>query len=223
MTATIATTTPKTRRTVSIPAVAGITYAGAWIVGIAVHPNSPAIDATAQEVAQHYATNGGAGVAQEVFAHGIAGVALVTVAWGVRALALRRNQRRTGDVLLGAAITAGALSLVQMTLGMFLAITASSAHADRADALFDAMNRIDGVKMIALGATVVAGIVLAHRNVLPRWLSIVGDLTVLSLVPSAIAYLTLNANLAVAAAPALLGLLVWFVGAGIVAGRADRH
>jgi hypothetical protein len=223
MTAAITTTAPQTRRSLSIPAIAGITYVAAWVVGIAVHPDGPAIDASAQQVAQHYADNGAAALGMELLAHGVAAVALVTVAGAVRRLAVRRNQRTTGNVLFGAALTAGVLSLVQMTLGIVLATTASVAHPDRADALFDAMNRVDGVKMIALGATVVAGIALAHRSVLPRWLSIVGDLTVLALVPAAYGYLTLDGGIADAAAIALLGLLVWFCGAGIVAGRANQQ
>ena len=43
-------------------------------------------------------------------------------------------------------------------------------EAGRAGTLFHLINRMDGAKMLALAALAVAGVGLARRALLPRWL-----------------------------------------------------
>jgi hypothetical protein len=183
--------------------VAGLAYVGAWITGLAVNPSGPALDAERHVVVSHYADHAGQAAAQSLLVHGVAAAALGIVVLTVT--------RRAGsrDLLLArfAGMTAVGLSLMQMVLGL-LAAGDSSAAPSR----FEALSRIDGLKMVALATFVTATLTLVRRQLLPRWLGGVGVVLVAALVPAAIGYLTMSATLAVAAAPALLLLLVFVAG-----------
>lgn len=199
--------------------LAGPAYVATWIAGLAVASTSVAMDAEPAEVVRHYAEHGGTALTQSLLVHGAAAVALVTVADAVRRATMGTG-RRAARAGFTAAAVAGGLSLVQMVLGIVLATGAVGAdEPERAATLLDLVNRTDGLKMVALGAFVGAGVLLARRNLLPRWLAPVGVVTVALLMPAALAYVTLNASLAVAAGPALLGLLVWVCAAGLAATR----
>ena len=73
--------------------------------------------------------------------------------------------------------------------------------------------------MLALAVLGAAG---AAMRPLPRWLRYTGIVLALALTASGVVYLLLLASLAVAAGPALVLLLLFITGGGIITGRQDR-
>ena len=140
-----------------------------------------------------------------------AGLAIVSIA-------LARAARRSGAaaaarVALIAGVAAALISLLQFALGAVLAGTASPGTAHL---LYDAVNRLDGVKMLALA---VLGLAAAASGVLPRWLRYTGIALAITITASGVAYLLLQ-SLAILAVPAGVLLLVFITGAGIALGTS---
>jgi hypothetical protein len=167
-----------------------------------------------------YGAHLGAMAAQYVLTEGVTTVALAVVL-----LAVVRAARRAGAIRAARMITvAGAAAVItafaECALGLVLtgwAVPAGNAGA--AGALFDTVNRLDGVKMLLLAA-VGAGALLAWRaRVLPRPLNPVAVLLAAAMVISGIGYLLLLPALATAAYVSLPLLLLWVVAASLTAGR----
>jgi hypothetical protein len=141
----------------------------------------------------------------------------------VIAVALARTARRSGSAAarfaLVAGLTAAVISAIQFGLG--LALTATSAPGP-AHLLFTSVDRLDGVKMLALA---VLGAAAATMTALPRWLRWTGIALAVTITCSGLVYLLLIAPLAAAAGPALVLLLAFITGCGIMtgmtAGRRD--
>jgi hypothetical protein len=143
----------------------------------------------------------------------------------VIAVALARTARRSGSTsaarfALVAGLAAAVISAIQFGLG--LALTATSAPGP-AHLLFTSVDRLDGAKMLALA---VLGAAAATMTVLPRWLRWAGIALAVAITCSGLVYLLLIAPLAAAAGPALVLLLAFMTGCGIMtgmtAGRRDR-
>jgi len=100
-------------------------------------------------------------------------------------------------------------------LGVVLAQTSAPGNAHL---LYDAVNRLDGVKMLALA---VLGLAAAAAGVLPRWLRYAGIALAIAITASGVAYLLLLRGLAsLAVVPAGVLLLVFITGAGIALGTS---
>ena len=137
-----------------------------------------------------------------------AGIAVVAVA-------LARTARRSGSTAaarfaLVAGLAAAVISAMQFGLG--LALTATSAPGP-AHLLFTSVDRLDGVKMLALA---VLGAAAATMIALPRWLRWTGIALAVAITCSGLVYLLLIAPLAAAAGPALVLLLAFMTGCGIM-------
>ena len=119
-----------------------------------------------------------------------------------------------------AGLTAAIISAVQFGLG--LALTATSAPGP-AHLLYSSVDRLDGAKMLALAVFAAAA---ATMTALPRWLRWTGIALAVAITCSGLVYLLLVASLAAAAGPALVLLLVFMTGCGIMigmtAGPRDR-
>ena len=107
---------------------------------------------------------------------------------------------------------AAVISALQFGIG--LALTATSAPGP-AHLLFTSVDRLDGVKMLALA---VLGAAAATMIALPRWLRWTGIALAVAITCSGLVYLLLIAPLAAAAGPALVLLLVFMTGCGIMIG-----
>jgi hypothetical protein len=113
-------------------------------------------------------------------------------------------------------LTAAIISALQFGLG--IALTATSAPGP-AHLLYVSVDRLDGVKMLALA---VLGASAAAMTVLPRWLRYTGIALAVAITCSGLAYLLLAASPAAAAGPALVLLLAFITGCGIMIGmRTD--
>jgi hypothetical protein len=211
------------RSRITAPAVAGIAYATAWVLGLAVWPSNLEVAASNIKVLATYRAHQGAAMTQYVLVEGVAAIALAVVVIALGRAARRRDAERLGAVTVVAGLTAAALSLVECALGLLLAgSVAPDRETERAGRLFDLINRIDGVKMLALAALAVAGFGLVRRAVLPRWIGHTAALLTLALIASGAGYLLLSTTLARTAYVSGPLLLVWVTGAGIALVRTHR-
>ena len=211
------------RSLITAPAVAGIAYTTAWVLGLAVWPSNLDVAATDAKVVTTYSAHPGAAMTQYLLIEGLAAIALAVVVTALGRAARRNGAERLGRVTVVAGLTAVALSLAECALGLLLAGSAAPhGETDRTGRLFDLINRIDGVKMVALAAMAVAGAGLVRRAVLPRWLGYTAAVLTVALIASGAGYLLLNTTLAQAVFVSGPLLLVWVTGAGVALARTGR-
>jgi hypothetical protein len=139
--------------------------------------------------------------------------------------ARRRHVGPLGPAMVVAGVGAVAVSLLQCALGLLLAGSAvPDGDSGRAGSLFAAINRLDGVKMLALAAMAASGAALVRRTrLLPGWLGYLGALLAVALVVSGISYLLLSSTLAPTAYVSGLLLLAWVTAAGISLGGLQER
>ena len=204
------------RRWLTVPGLVGIGYSLSWIAGLAVPAPSPRFGAPGSEVVAALAGHGPAVATQFALTEGLpaAGIAVISVA-------LARAARRRGAAVparfaLFSGLTAAIISALQFGLGLALTVTSApgSAHL-----LYASVDRLDGAKMLALA---VLGAAAAAMTALPRWLRYTGIALAVAMTCSGLVYLLLAASLAAAAGPALVLLLAFMTGCGIMIGmKAD--
>jgi hypothetical protein len=211
------------RGLIRAPAVAGILYATAWVVGLAVWPSNLDVAASNGKVVATYGAHQGAAIAQYLLVEGVAAIALAVVVIGLSRAARGRGAASLGRATVVAGLTAAALSVAECALGLLLAgSVVPEGASDRAGRLFDMINRIDGVKMFALAAMAAAGVGLVRRAVLPPWLAYTAVFLTVALIASGAGYLLLNTTLAQAVFVSGPLLLVWVTGAGVGLARTGR-
>jgi hypothetical protein len=141
---------------------------------------------------------------------------VLAAAW-ISAAGRRPSWPARGAIVLGAG--AVLISLTQSVLGLVLTAAATNHENARAGDLFDVLNRLDGVKMLAL-AGVAAWLVVRlgarrHPRRLPRWLQAATVLAAVALVVSGLGYLLLANGLAWTVYLSGPLLLLWITGTGI--------
>ena len=197
-----------------LPAYAGIAYVGAWVAGLAVWPQNLPLNAPPAQVAASYAAHPAAAATQYVLVEGLAGLLFgVVLAFALISAGDRRAVRNR--FVAAIALAAVVISLVQAVVGMVLVAAATQHDIARAGNLSDLVNRLDGVKMLAL-ATVAA--YLAARGTAarpPSWLRATAALTAAALIVSGLGYLTLSSTLAGAAYVSGPLLLLWIAATGV--------
>jgi hypothetical protein len=208
------------RRLLTAPALAGVAYLVAWLAGLAVWPSNPDVASSGSQVVAAYTGHRGQAMLQSLLVHGVAAVALAVVVLALDQAALRRAPGSDARVTVVAGVGAAFVSLVQCALGLVLAGWAvPDGDTGRARLLFAAVNRLDGIKMLALAAMAAAGAALVHRTrLLPGWLGWLGGLLAVALVVSGIGYLLLSSTLAPTAFVSGPLLLVWVTATGISLG-----
>jgi hypothetical protein len=209
------------RRLLTVTGVTGIAFTLSWIAGLAVPAPSPKLTASGTEIIAALAGHGTAVAAQFTLTEGLpaAGLAIISVA-------LARAARRSGAATaarfaLIAGVAAAVISLAQFVLGIVLAGTSAPSTAHM---LYEAVNRLDGLKMFALAALALAG---AASGVLPRWLRYAGIALAFALASSGVPYLLLLQGGAVLAYVSGPLLLLFITGTGIAlgtsAGKPSAH
>jgi hypothetical protein len=222
----------------TVPGVVGIGYSLSWIAGLSVPAPSPKFSASGSQIITALAGHGPAVALQFALTEGLpaAGIAVTSIALAraTRSQATRshaarshaaRSQAGLSRLMLITGGIAAAISFLQFVLGMTLAATTNPAttnpattHPATAHLLYSAIDRMDGVKMLTLAVLGVAG---AAATVLPRWLRYTGAALGVAIAAAGIVYLLLLQSLAVAAGPALVLLLVFITGSGLVLGTKD--
>jgi len=198
----------------TVPGLAGVGYTLSWIAGLAVPAPSPGFGASGAGIVAALSGHGPALAAQYTLTEGLpaAGIAVITVA--LARLARRSGATAAGRFALAAGLTAAVISAVQFGLGLALAVTAAPGPAHL---LYTSVNRLDGAKMLALA---VLGVAAAAMTALPRWLRWTGIALAVAITCSGLVYLLLIGSLAAAAGPALVLLLAFMTGSGIMTGMA---
>jgi hypothetical protein len=210
--------TGRRRRLLTVPGLVGIGYSLSWIAGLAVPAPSPRFGAPGAEVVAALAGHGPAVATQFALTEGLpaAGIAVISVA-------LARTARRSGATMAGrfalvSGLAAAIISAVQFGLGVALTVTSAPGPAHL---VYASVDRLDGAKMLALA---VLGAAAATMTVLPRWLRYTGIALAVAITCSGLVYLLLVASLAAAAGPALVLLLAFMTGCGIIIGmKADQR
>jgi hypothetical protein len=185
---------------------AAVGFSVAWIAGLFVPVPLIDVDASASAAAAALGGHEGELALQSLLVHGLAAAAIVVITLAVaRAL----GQGLAGRIARGAGLTAAGLSVVQCALELTFAGTSNGA-------LIEAVNRLDGVKMVTLGVLALAG---STAIMLPRWLRVIGPVLALAIFVSAAGYGLLMPALAPAAYVSLPLLLVWMTGSGLALAR----
>ncbi len=203
------------RRLLTVTGLAGIGYALSWIAGLSVPAPSPKLTASGAEIAAAFAGHGTAVAAQFTLTEGLPAAGLAIVSIALARAAHRSGAASAARVALIAGVAAALISLLQFVLGAVLAGTSAPGTAHL---LYDAVNRLDGVKMLALAVLAVAAVA---SGILPRWLRYAGIALAITITASGIAYLLLLPSLAsLAVYPAGVLLLVFITGTGITLGTS---
>ncbi|HXT91166.1 MAG TPA: hypothetical protein VN714_18090 [Trebonia sp.] len=203
-----------------LPGIVGVAYVVTWVVGLTVWPVNLALNATAAQVAASHRAHPAAASVQYLLIEGLAALLFGTVL----AYLLRTNRDRVSGHIVGPAVLSAVAvltSLAQCVIGLLVTAAATGGHGASSGPLFEALNRLDGVKMLALAAA--ATWLAATRPVIPRWLRGVTVLLALSLIASGYAYLTLSNALGWTAFVSGPLLLAWVASAGIAVTVAARR
>jgi hypothetical protein len=192
--------------------LASLVYVITWIVGLAVWPSNLSVTSTGQAVVTAYAAHRLPATVQFVLVEGVAALALGVVVMGLAS----RAARTIG-------LAACCISLLQCLIGVVLVTAVSSpGHVKATGTLFDAINRLDGTKMLTLAA-LIATIGSARRRMrLPGWLAGEGIVAWAALLASGAGYLAQDGSWANAAAASLPLLLLWVLGVGLTLRRNRR-
>jgi hypothetical protein len=221
--AVAATRGPDTRRLTRravlrayLPAGAGVAYLVAWVAGLAAWPVNLPLNATAAQTTASYAAQPAQAVVQYLLVEGLAGL-LLGIVLGCALLPRIRGGgalRAGGAALLGA--VAAGTSLAQCVIGLVLTSAATGHDIVRGGDLSNLVNRLDGVKMLAIAAAAVLLASLGGRvPALPRWLRATALPLAAALIASGYAYLALSQPLAWTAYLSGTLLLLWVTGVGI--------
>ncbi|MEV5200641.1 hypothetical protein [Streptomyces sp. NPDC053720] len=199
---------------------AGYSHAAAWILGlVAAWGATPEVGDTHAEIASAYDDRPIQAATQALLVHGVAAVGLVVIGSG-----LLVRSRRTGSAAAGfagwAGRVAGVLALVQLVLELIAVPGADPASPGRTGALFEAVQRADGVKMLVL-AVLAAAVCTAsrHGTLLRRREVVIGWGLAVTITLSGIGYLLLSSALTPAAYLSLPLLLIWIAALGSALGR----
>ena len=196
----------------TVPGLAGLGYTLSWIAGLAVPAPSPGFGTSGAGIVAALSGHGPALAAQYTLTEGLPAAGIAVIAVALARLARRSGATVAARFALVAGLTAAVISAVQFGLGLGLAATAAPGPAHL---LYASVNRLDGAKMLALA---VLGVAAAAMTALPRWLRWTGIALAVAITCSGLVYLLLIGSLAAAAGPALVLLLAFMTGCGIMAG-----
>ena len=203
------------RRLLAVPVLAGAGYTLSWIAGLAVPAPSPAFAASGTAIVAALHGHGPALAAQFTLTEGLPAAGIAIVATVLARTARRHGSPRAARFALVSGLVAAVISAAQFVLGLTLAATSAPGMAH---IVFQGVDRLDGVKMLALAVLGAAG---AATGALPRWLRWTGAALAVAITGSGLVYLFEVTALAAAAGPALVLLLAFISGCGIMIGMRD--
>ena len=178
-------------------AIAGIGYTVSWILSFAVGAPMPGVVASGDQIVTAFAGHAWTSIVSLVLQEGIPAVALAVVVLLVARAARRAGARRAGLAVAVFGVAAAAVSLAELVMAVWLQFgPVASGHVATAGTLWNAIQRIDGVKMFVLAAMAVALAMLSLTSaVLPTWLALLAHPLALTLVLSGLGYVLLAAGL----------------------------
>ncbi|MFD7618293.1 hypothetical protein [Streptomyces sp. NPDC059802] len=189
---------------------AGYTHAVAWVLGLAAAWGAaPEVGDTPAGITTAYADRPVQAITQALLVHGVAAACLVVVGSGLLDRA-RRTSSTAAHSAGWAGRVAGVLAFVQLVLELVAVRGADPASPGRTGALFEAVQRADGVKMLALAVLAAAACAASrHGTLLRRREVVIGWVLAATITVSGIGYLFLSTALTSAAFISLPLLLIW--------------
>jgi hypothetical protein len=190
-----------------------------WAAGLAAWPANLALNATNGQVAAAYRAHPAGATSQYLLSEGVAALLL-----GVVLAAALISGRDRGRAPLWPAVTAAgavAISLAQTVIGMFLIAAATHHDIARAGGLSDLVNRLDGVKMLALAAVAAYLSARGTRDRPPNWLRAIAALAAVTLTVSGVDYVLLANSLGWTVYISGPLLLAWIAATGIWLTRSN--
>ena len=198
-------------------------YLGAWLLALSVAPSGATVTATGSQVLASLQGHLAASAVQYLAAEVVAGLALVVVMLGVAGSSVGYS-RPASRVVAACGVVAGAVSVLQGALGLWLTtVVAPAGDTDLAARVFQVITRADGLKMLDLAALATAAALLGRRGAFPRWLTGLAGVLAVTVALSGAGYLFLVDSLAAAAYLSLPVLLVWVTGSGLAVLRRTRR
>jgi hypothetical protein len=209
--------TSRRRWWLTVPGLTGVGYTLSWAAGLALPAPSPRLGAPGSDIVAALDGHGPAVAVQFALTEGLPAAGIAVIAVALARFARRRGEAGPARFVLASGLVAAVISAVQAVLGMVLAATTAPGPAYL---LCASVDRLDGVKMLALA---VLGVAAAAMTALPRWLRWTAAALAVAITGSGLVYLLLAAALATAAGPALVLLLAFMTGCGIMIGmKTDR-
>lgn len=186
----------------------GVGYVLVWVAGLLIGvPEIP----DGAETAEIWALLHGSGAfgVQAFLVHGVAGGLLVAIVSVGSLLRMRRAGRpELGAIILWTGVVAGMVSLFQFVLELTLVQGWFGASAGNAGAIWQVVQTIDGLKMLALAGFVLAlGYIGGEHLKFPAWAQALAVTAALALVVSGVGY-TFSLGSALEAATVSLPLLL---------------
>lgn len=206
-------------------AYSGFVYVVAWLIGLAIGlaASAPGPTDTIATMGAYFSSHREVAMIQAYLLDGIAGVSLIVFAAALSS-ALRSFEEGSGtvsNILLGAGVAAGTVSLLQGLFTQVLADhVAAMGSASAIRTLFDLNNEGDTYKLLALGVFLGATALLIFRtHALPRWLGWVAAVLAPLLVVAGWNFALSSSVQFAAYAVLLLVLLVWVAGVSVISLR----
>ena len=203
------------------PIVLGAGYSLTWIVGLSIWPTNLSVRSSGAQILAAFAGHRAVAAVQYLLTEGLPALGLLAMAGLLAGLTRRRVSAGRARSVFAAGALAGLISLVQTGIGLVLSLSAAPAgQVSTAHTLFEALNRLDGAKMLLIAAFALAAGPLFRRGELPRWLGYAAIVLAASIAVSGIGYLLLIPGPAQAAWVSLPALLVWITGSATAIGRS---
>ncbi len=219
----------RSRGALSVPALAGVGYAVAWIVSQLTGAPNPSIAAPGTQLVASFAGHAGSTLAMFVLAEGVASIALilvvVSVARAARQPGTRRAARSAAMAAAGFGIASAVTSLTELGIGVWLFGTVLPQRRTATfGTAYHALERLDGAKMLVLAAMAVAlSAVAISAPILPRWLAPIGFLLGAGLVVSGLGWVLLAPGLGNSVYVSGVLLVLFVTATGVTLGlRAAR-
>jgi hypothetical protein len=205
----------------SLPGLAGIGYTVFWVASVGTGAPEPSVAISGGPVVTAFAGHDWPTMALFVLAEGFAAVALAVVVLTAARAAHGERARRAWLTAAVFGLAAAVVSWVELAMGAWLLYGAvPSGQTTTAGAVYHALMRVDGAKMILLAAMAIALAWLSLTSaMLPLWLVPLGLLLAAALVVSGLGYMLLLPGLAASVIVSGVLLLVFVTATGVAIGN----
>jgi len=194
-------------------ASSGLIYVLVWVIGLLISTGLLSPSMTNAEIQQVLLSNQQARMLQVYLIDGIAGIAILVFAATVAGLfrALDEKNASLANVVLGAGIAAGSISLVQAGVQQALVNQELLVAADTPfRTLLVLVNQIDTFKLMALALLGVSTSVLGLRTrLIPAWINWLGIVLAIALPLGGLSFVVASSMLTALLYASLPMLLLW--------------
>jgi len=207
-----------------LPTWAGIAFSLSWVIGLSIWSSSADVSKSGAELIRLYAGFETIAFVQFIFTEGIPAITLGIVLVCLAKYARAANETLLGKTILVSGLAAAAISFTQFCLGSYLCLASVPGNREaETKMIFDALNRIDGVKMLLMAVFALATFRLARngRARLPRWLGWTALVLAVTIFLSGLGFLFLLDSLSPATYASLPLLMFWVTSTSIVLAKTE--